>query len=276
MKAELPNTIQISIDAEFIINRVRFDDRGFIESRVVAVPREVQGSLRTTLSYLYLTDGPVNLPKDRFDLAFDYLEPAERIVARWLYIRTNANLRATFGREALLAARNQRYRCERCSFADVRALNLDHVQGRNVNSTFACLCANCHSIKSRQQDWTGARRDPKSETVQKIPLGAACRRWTLRADNNGHHHGVVQLSESPLYLELRWRRTAFDPVLPVGVFRLELPALLRDGFIRPETTRSPQSDARLRVVREADGRFFVQVNKDGPKMLLTSGTIADV
>ena len=140
----------------FIINLTRFDSEAYIEGRVSVTPQNIQGSLRTTLSYLYLTDGPINLPKDRFDLAFDHLEPAERIVARWLYIRTNGNLRATYGRKALLAARTSRYRCDQCGFSDVRTLNLDHIQGRVADSSFACLCANCHTIKSRQHDWTGA------------------------------------------------------------------------------------------------------------------------
>ena len=42
------------------------------------------------------------------------------------------------------------------------------------------------------------------EVVQDIPPGVARRRWTLRADNHGHHHNRVRLSECPLYLELRW------------------------------------------------------------------------
>ena len=33
------------------------------------------------------------------------------------------------------------------------------------------------------------------EAVQGILAGAAKRRWTLRADNHGHHHGIVRLSQ---------------------------------------------------------------------------------
>ena len=157
-KAPPQITTDIANGHEFVINIKRFDDTSYIESRVAAVPKNIQGSLRTTLSYLYLTDGPFNLPKNRFDLAFDYLESAERIIAKWLFTRTNGSERKRYGRRALLAARGSRYRCEHCSFPDVRVLNLDHIQGRVEETSFACLCANCHMIKSRKYDWTGVSR----------------------------------------------------------------------------------------------------------------------
>jgi|GEM_PF-2133564 len=157
-KIQSKNNLEISIDKQFVISLTRFDNVAYIERRVSEKSKGIQGSLKTTLSYLYLADGPFNLPKDRFDVAFDHLEPAERIVASWLYTRTNGNLRSKYGRKALLAARSSRYRCEHCSFPDVRALNLDHVQGGVADTSFACLCANCHTIKSRKHDWTGAPR----------------------------------------------------------------------------------------------------------------------
>jgi len=158
LKIELKTSIEVPIDPEFVIDPIRFDNRSYIETRVSIKPKEIQGSLRTTLSYLYLADGPLNLPKNWFDLAFDQLEAAECSVASWLYTLTNGSLRSKYGSKALITARNARYRCDRCSFPDVRTLNLDHVQGRVKDTSFACLCANCHNIKSRQQDWTGARR----------------------------------------------------------------------------------------------------------------------
>lgn len=98
--------------------------------------------------------------------------------------------------------------------------------------------------------------------------GARIRRWTLRDDNNSHHHGVVRLSESPFYLELSWRRTAIDPAQRVGTFRLNLPDLLRGGYIRPDPADSLGTDVRLRIVRSDDGSFYVQANHDGPRVLL--------
>jgi hypothetical protein len=109
-----------------------------------------------------------------------------------------------------------------------------------------------------------------SELVQNIPPCAARRSWKLRADNHGHHHGRVGLSESPLYLELHWRATAIDAVRPVGIFRLDLDGLFRDGYIRPETSDSSGSDVRLRIVRADDGSFYVQANQHGPRLLLPS------
>ena len=135
----------------------RFNDDTYIAARTAAVPDKDRGSLRTALDYLYKDDGPVNLPRIRLLVAEPHLELAERLVIRWLYTRTNGKLRRDYGATALHAARGSRYRCEVCNFADVRVLNLDHVDEHVAGTPFACLCANCHSIKSRACDWTGAK-----------------------------------------------------------------------------------------------------------------------
>lgn len=103
--------------------------------------------------------------------------------------------------------------------------------------------------------------------VDSTPSGAHIRRWTLRDDNHGHHHGVVSLSKSPLYLDPSWRRTASDPLKKVGTFRLDLAELLPDGYIRYDPLGSSGPHVRLRIVR-ADGHFYVQVNDLGPRVLL--------
>ncbi len=138
---------------EFEIEVARFNSAVFIGERLGSAPAGVQSALATVLRYLYDDGGPVNLPRDRLRIAFDSLEPAEKIVVRWLYTRTNGKLRKTYGQDALKAARAARYRCQLCGYADVRALHIDHIEGRVANATFACLCANCHMIKSREQDW---------------------------------------------------------------------------------------------------------------------------
>ena len=144
----------MKINAEQTIDVSRFGDSDLVDSRVDDAPDAEQVSLRTALSYLYLCDGPTDLPRDRLRLSERHLDPAERIVVRWLHTRTNGRLRKHYGRSSLLAARAAQYRCESCGFADVRVLNLDHVHGRNSDSDeFACLCANCHAIKSRVNDW---------------------------------------------------------------------------------------------------------------------------
>lgn len=144
-------------DRDFLIPMSRFDNQEDIELRVAQSQRNVRGSLRTALKYLYLSDGPVNLPRDRLKAAEQYLEPAERILARWLQTRTNGRERRNYGAPALRAARLQRYRCEHCGAGDVRVLHLDHVEGRARSTQFACLCANCHNIKSRAHEWRGNR-----------------------------------------------------------------------------------------------------------------------
>lgn len=141
----------------FEVDKSRFNNETHIESRVAAVPVKDRGSLRTALAYLYYDDGPINLPRDRLVAATPHLEVVERLVIRWLYTRTNGKLRRSYGAGALHAARGSRYRCQVCNFADVRVLNLDHVNGRVSGTPFACLCANCHTIKSREIDWTGEK-----------------------------------------------------------------------------------------------------------------------
>ena len=141
----------------FHIDLARFNDAEYIESRVMIVPELHRGSLRTALNYLYQDTGPINLPRTRLQTADPYFEPSERVVVRWLYTRTNGSLRSKYGSDALRAARSNRYRCEACGFEDVRVLNLDHVNGRVIGTPFACLCANCHTIKSRESDWTGEK-----------------------------------------------------------------------------------------------------------------------
>jgi hypothetical protein len=132
----------------------RFDNEIYIKDRVDKAPEEAKGCLRTALKYLYITNGPTNLMLDRYKVAKDYLETTEDILVRWLKTRTNGKLRNSYGKNALIAARNSKYRCEECGFEDIRTLNLDHIHGKGSKS-FKCLCANCHTIKSREKDWLG-------------------------------------------------------------------------------------------------------------------------
>jgi hypothetical protein len=137
------------------VDHSRFNNEAYIWSRVSSAAPPDRGSLQTALKYLYMDNGPINLPRDRLKTTKPYLDDAERVVIQWLQTRTNGSERRNFGSPALIAARRSRYRCEHCGFADVRTLNLDHVEGRIVGASFACLCANCHTIKSRQKDWKG-------------------------------------------------------------------------------------------------------------------------
>lgn len=140
------------------IDRTRFNNETYIWQRIGSAALPDRGSLQTALKYLYMDDGPINLPRDRLKVTKRYLDGAERVVIQWLQTRTNGSERKTYGKNALIAARRSRYCCENCGFTDVRTLNFDHVEGRVANASFACLCANCHTIKSRQKDWNGAAR----------------------------------------------------------------------------------------------------------------------
>lgn len=145
-------------DHSYLIPMERFDSAEYIEARIAAAAPAAAGSLRTTLKYLYSSNGPINLPKPRLKTSEPFLELAERVLARWLQTRTNGSERKNYGPPALRAARRQRYRCEHCGHADVRVLHLDHIEGRRNVGGFACLCANCHMLKSREHDWSGRAR----------------------------------------------------------------------------------------------------------------------
>jgi hypothetical protein len=140
-------------NSNFTIPIARFDNAAYIKKRIALIPKFAQGAVKTALTYLYLKSGPKNLPRDRLKLAKDWVEPREYFLLRWLYTRTNGRLRSTYGEKALITARKSRFRCSECGYADVRALHIDHVDGRTADTPLSCLCANCHNIKSRKSDW---------------------------------------------------------------------------------------------------------------------------
>lgn len=156
----MPDTISIDLEP--------FDNDALIDERVAAVEVSARGALRTALNYLYKDGGPINLPRGRLLTAEPHLSLAEKMVIRWLYTRTNGNLRKTYGADALRAARASRYRCEVCGFSDVRVLNIDHVNGQVAGTAFACLCANCHTIKSRASDWSGSKQRPAEAVSESL------------------------------------------------------------------------------------------------------------
>ncbi len=102
--------------------------------------------------------------------------------------------------------------------------------------------------------------------LTQTPAGAAIRRWTLN-DDRGEHHGVVDSAESPLVLDLRWRRSSGAATSQVGVFRLDLRGLLKTGCIRTEPTQGV-GKVRLRIAKRMDGAFWVQARNGGPSVAL--------
>lgn len=141
----------------FCVPGENLGNRELIDARVDAAPLEAKSALRTVLSYLYLEDGPVNLPNPTFHRAEGALSECEVIIARYLKSRTGGAGRKDYGREALFRMRQAGYKCECCGHADVRTLHLDHLHGRS-QKLFLVLCANCHNIKSRLFDWTGTKK----------------------------------------------------------------------------------------------------------------------
>ncbi|MBZ5610499.1 MAG: hypothetical protein LAP38_19735 [Acidobacteriia bacterium] len=119
----------------------------------------------------------------------------------------------------------------------------------------------------------GARgRTLKSTSASQSPQATRretnTRLWTLRRDSRAHCHGVVDLSESPLYLDLSWRPDSHGDTINVGIFRLDLHALLAGGYIRPDPVGSGGTRVRLRVVMTNDGRFYIQTKRNEPSSLL--------
>lgn len=140
-------------DRRYVIPKRRFESLAYIDRRVSRAAKVDRSSLRLVLRYLYLSQGPKNLPRARKKAARPYLDLAETKVVNWLATRTNGSERKRYGSGVLVATRRSRFRCEDCGVADVRVLNLDHVDGRTGPSKFRCLCANCHHIKSFHRDW---------------------------------------------------------------------------------------------------------------------------
>ncbi|PKO04922.1 MAG: hypothetical protein CVU41_14270 [Chloroflexi bacterium HGW-Chloroflexi-3] len=106
------------------------------------------------------------------------------------------------------------------------------------------------------------------QRVESIPAGATTRKWVLNDATNSNHHEVVRLEESPLYLQFSWRHSSKDPIQFVGIFQLDLPGLLQQGYVRLENDESNSPEIRLRIKHKNDGNFYIQVNDDKPALLL--------
>jgi hypothetical protein len=112
-------------------------------------------------------------------------------------------------------------------------------------------------------------RDPDlCQHVEHAPAGAKIRKWVLNDSINSNFHNIVHLGESPLYLHFSWRLSARDPLQFVGIFRLNLPGLLQNGYVRPDPKDSYGPEIRLRIMHARDGIFYIQINQDGPRLLM--------
>ncbi len=108
------------------------------------------------------------------------------------------------------------------------------------------------------------------ELMQRLPGPGDRRpyRWTLRQDDNAHHHRVLQVGQSPYLMHLQWRESKKAPVHEVGFFLLNLKGLLAEGYIRGEPMGSPGPEVRVRVVMTGPGSFCLQVRNGDPALRL--------
>lgn len=117
---------------------------------------------------------------------------------------------------------------------------------------------------------SAVRRQVTADTPERIRgldcgvLGLAHRDWVLNDANHRHYHNVVKLSETPLDIRLSWRAAPETAVVLLGCFRLNLPQLLEDGYVRRESEGEHISDLRLRFFRADDGVVHVQARSDSP------------
>ena len=141
-------------DSSFHIDATLIGDRDSIEARVAEVTEPEREALRLALSYLYLADGPISIPRDSKSQSEQHLTPVELFVFQWLYKRTDGKLRRLYGSEALEAVKRSHYRCEECDFSDVRALNLEKTEydEESPRHRFTCLCANCNTVAARAKE----------------------------------------------------------------------------------------------------------------------------
>lgn len=103
-----------------------------------------------------------------------------------------------------------------------------------------------------------------SRVASEDDFGRGFRKWTGNDENGRHHHGAVALRNSPLEIRLRWKFTANGKPRPVGLFRLNLRALLAGGYLRPDGNQ----EVRLRFVHDSNGCIYVQARRDGPRLLV--------
>lgn len=150
------------VSEEWILPEERFDNVAIIEARAEAQEPANRTAFRRAMRYLYLAEGATNLARDYMLAALPTLEAREKRAIRWLYTRTNGSERKNYGPDCVVAMRKAKFRCQRCGFPDVRALQVDHVTGRTHKPfVFQCLCANCHAIETYD-------RTQAPQTVDKV------------------------------------------------------------------------------------------------------------
>jgi ribosomal protein L15E len=89
--------------------------------------------------------------------------------------------------------------------------------------------------------------------------------WTLRDDEDQHHHGKIRINEAHEYIELRWKAKADSQVYSLGLYQLNLRGLLSAGYIRLEKPHV-ENEVRIRFYRARDGIVYLQTRLDAPRL----------
>jgi len=153
----------INIDSEWIIPEERFNNQNYLsEKRDNNVP--FKGVIESVIKYLYFDTqhngiSTFNNIKKKIIIENNLLEPREIIILKYLSSRTNGRLKSQYGALAIKEAKDAKYRCKVCGNPDIRTLCLDHIWVDEKLEGFKMLCQNCHSIKSRLEDWCGDKKN---------------------------------------------------------------------------------------------------------------------
>jgi len=150
----------------------RANSSSYVNRRLSAAPQEIATVLGRCLRYLYLDKR--NIDRATIRRAESSLEPPERLLLRYLQTRSSGSEKKRYGHEAVAEAKAAKFRCRDCGRSDVRVLTLDHVHG-NGSKVFRLLCANCHQLKSRVQDWAGSTKARERLTRHSTRPGPARR-----------------------------------------------------------------------------------------------------
>jgi hypothetical protein len=85
-------------------------------------------------------------------------------------------------------------------------------------------------------------------------ISSSCRSWRGDDENGSNkHHGAIPLTESPVDIELRWRESESSATKFIGHYRLDLQALLSQGYIRHD---SKLGNVRLQFVHDVDSIYI--------------------
>lgn len=96
-------------------------------------------------------------------------------------------------------------------------------------------------------------------------LAPAHRCWNGNDRSLRNHNGAVPLAELPFDIVLNWKASPAAPVHHVGCFRLNLAALLAEGYIRSD--RKP-GHVRLRFFHDKDECIYIEARPGGPRLLV--------